>query len=30
MATTAAVIDAMEAWLGAIDQEQTALEVSGP
>ena len=30
LATTGAVIDAMEAWLGAMDQEQTALEVSGP
>ena len=30
LATTAAVIEAMEVWLVAIDQERTTLEVSGP
>ena len=30
LASTAAVIEAMEAWLVAIDQERTTLEVSGP
>jgi len=30
LATTAAVIEAMETWLGEIDQERALLEVNGP
>jgi hypothetical protein len=30
LATTAAVIEAMEAWLGEIDQERTSLNFSEP